>query len=91
MVRHIEMMNVTDTDMKEYVKNSFKELKNLIKGIVAMNVVVDTLNSENQLLVDSLFQSEEHYEEYINHPERKKFENELKDIVKDNKSIDYIE
>lgn len=77
MVRHIVTWNLreefTDEENKkhaEVIKHELENLKNLIDGIVSIEVLTKPLfSSEADIMLDSVFVDEEAYNAYKNHPE----------------------
>ncbi|NLL73316.1 MAG: Dabb family protein [Clostridiales bacterium] len=77
MVRHIVAWNFRDEFMveenkiyAEEIKRELENLKNLIDGIVSIEVLIDPLfSSESDILLDSVFVDEEAYRQYQVHPE----------------------
>jgi len=77
MVRHIIAWNYLEgftmeenRRNAETMKKELENLKNLIHGIVSIEVFIDSLSSsDSDLLLDSVFESEEALKAYIVHPE----------------------
>ncbi|MHB8129286.1 MAG: Dabb family protein [Mobilitalea sp.] len=77
MVRHIVAWNYVEGFTKEenrknaeIMKKELENLKNLIDGIVSIEVYIDPLgSSDSDLLLDSVFESEDALKAYIIHPE----------------------
>ena len=77
MIRHIVAWNFRDEfnmeENKKYaeeIKRELENLKNLIDGIVSIEVLTNPLfSSDADILLDSVFVDEEAYKEYQVHPE----------------------
>lgn len=77
MVRHIVAWNFreefTEEENKKHadeIKRELENLKNVIDGIVSIQVHTEALfSSDADILLDSVFVDEEALKEYQNHPE----------------------
>jgi hypothetical protein len=77
MVRHIVAWDFreefSDDEHKMYgeeIKNELENLKNLIDGIVSIEVLTNAMfSSDADLLLDCVFADEEAYKVYKTHPE----------------------
>lgn len=77
MIRHIVTWNFreefSDEENKKHgeeIKRELENLKNLIDGIVSIQVLTDSLfSSDADILLDSIFADEDAYKEYKSHPE----------------------
>ena len=99
MVRHIVMWNYkdgfSDAENKENalkVKSILENLINCIDGIIEMKVYINELASSNRdIILNSLFESEEALAAYIVHPEHKKAGEFVRSVVQDRACVDYHE
>lgn len=98
MVRHIVAWNYADGFSKEEnrknterMKAELENLKDLIEGLVSIQVFIDHINtSDSDILLDSTFVSEEALKNYIVHPEHVRVgTNYVKPFVKNRKCIDF--
>lgn len=77
MVRHIVAWNfkeeLTEEEKKyhgQLIKSELEKLKNMIDGIISIEVVLKPLNSsDSDLMLDSVFRDEEALKAYQIHPE----------------------
>ncbi len=77
MVRHIVAWNFreefSDEENKGYameIKRELENLKNLIEGIVSIEVLTESMfSSDADIMLDSVFVDEEAYKNYQSHPE----------------------
>jgi hypothetical protein len=77
MIRHIVAWDFreefTEKENKEYakeIKEELENLKNLIEGIVSIDVLTEPMfSSDADILLDLVFVSDEAYKAYIAHPE----------------------
>lgn len=77
MVRHIVAWNFrdefSDNENEEYaqeIKKELENLKNLIDGIVSIEVLYKPMfSSEADIMLDSVFVDEDAYKTYQTHPE----------------------
>lgn len=77
MVRHIVAWNYADGFSEEenhknaeIIKRELENLKNLIEGIISIQVFIHPLtSSDSDLMLDSVFESEEALKAYVIHPE----------------------
>ncbi len=99
MVRHIVAWNYADGFTaeenrihKENMKRELENLINLIDGIKSIQLYADHLeSSDSDLLLDSVFESEEALKAYIIHPEHVRVGSEfVKPFVKNRKCIDFV-
>lgn len=99
MVRHLVAWNYADGFTKEenqknakVMKSELENLKNLIDGIISINVLTEPINtSDSDLLLDCVFDSEEALKAYTIHPEHIRVgTNYVKPVVKNRKCIDFI-
>ena len=98
MVRHIVAWNYADgftpeenKKNAEVMKKELENLINLIEGIVSIQLLVNPLDtSDSDLLLDSVFESEEALKAYKVHPEHVRVGTEyVKPVVKNRKCIDF--
>jgi hypothetical protein len=97
MVRHIVAWNFADgftvdenRNNAEIMKKELENLKGMIEGLVSIEVFINQLeSSDSDILLDSLFDSEEALNAYIVHPEHVRVgTNYVKPVVKNRKCID---
>lgn len=98
MVRHIVAWNYAEgyTEQEnlknaEIIKLELESLKNLIEGIVSIEVLTNALEtSESDLVLDSVFESEEALKAYVVHPEHVRVgSNYVKPLTRNRKCIDF--
>lgn len=97
MIRHIVCWNYKDgfsnIENKENAQKMKLELEALtqyIDGIIDLQVYTDTLSSCNKdIILDSLFQSEEALAAYQIHPEHKKVSSFVGTVMQNRVCIDY--
>lgn len=98
MVRHIVAWNYVDGFTEEEnrvnaetIKRELENLKNLIPGIVSIEVFKEPLeSSDSDLILDSVFESEEALKAYQVHPEHVRVgTNYVKPSTKNRKCIDF--
>ena len=99
MVRHFvawnfaEHLSAEERETKAaQMKNELESLKDLIPGIVSINVFLNQLStSDSDLVLDSVFVDEEALKGYIVHPEHVRVgTNYVKPITSNRKCIDYV-
>lgn len=97
MVRHIVAWNYaegfTGEENKkhaEIMKKELENLKNLIDGIISIHLYTNPLGtSDSDLLLDSVFESEEALNAYTVHPEHVRVgTNYVKPVVRNRKCVD---
>ena len=97
MVRHIVAWNYAEgltteerRNKAELMKKELESLKELIPGIVSIQLYIDPLDtSDSDLLLDSIFVDEEALKAYIVHPEHVRVgTNYVKPMVMNRKCID---
>jgi len=99
MLRHIVAWNYkegfTTSENKENAQKMKSELEALaksIKGIIKLEVHINMLSSSNRdIVLDSLFESEEALHAYQIHPEHQKIGTYVKTITQDRICVDYLE
>jgi heme-degrading monooxygenase HmoA len=101
MVKHIVIWKQDDRFTNEEkisngakIKESLEALKDIIPGIVSIKVITEFLptgSDGDDLLLDSVFESEEALNEYQNHPEHVKAASFVRSVVKSRKCVDYYE
>jgi hypothetical protein len=101
MIRHIVFWKYgdnfsSDENMKNAmkIKQSLEALKDIVPGAVKIHVIVDPLSTgsgDADVILDSLFESEEALNVYQNHPEHLKAGSFIRSVMKDRKCIDYNE
>lgn len=99
MIRHIVAWNYkdgfTDIENKENaqkVKSELEALTKCIGGIIELKVHIDTLLSGNRdVVLNSLFQSEEALAAYQIHPEHKRVSSFIGTVMQNRACIDYYE
>ncbi|HHT88557.1 MAG TPA: Dabb family protein [Clostridiales bacterium] len=80
MVRHIVAWDFreeySDDEQKMYgdkIKRELENLKNLIEGIVSIEVLTKAMfSSDADILLDCIFEDEEAYKVYQSHPEHQR-------------------
>jgi hypothetical protein len=99
MVRHIVSWSFKDEftaqQRKEYaqkIKADLEALPDCIEGIIEIKVYTELLPASNRdLVLYSLFESENALEQYQVHPEHMKVSDFVRSVVKDRVCIDYQE
>lgn len=99
MVRHIVTWNFKDgfteyenKENAQKIKSSLEYLAQVIDGVVELNVHIDPLPSSNRdLILNSLFQSEEALATYQTHPEHKKIGTFIGTVMQNRSCVDYHE
>jgi len=99
MVRHIVAWNYRDgfTDAENManalkVKDGLESLIHAIDGIVEIKVHINELSSSNKdIVLNSLFESEEALKNYQIHPEHKKIGEFVGSVTQNRACIDYFE
>ncbi|MCL2072211.1 MAG: Dabb family protein [Oscillospiraceae bacterium] len=97
MTRHIVMWNYADGFTAEEntanavkMKSLLEELKGKIDGIVEIKVQINNLPSSNRdILLDSLFESQEALAAYIIHPEHKRVGEFVRAMTKERACVDF--
>lgn len=99
MVKHIVMWKhqdqFTEEEKKDHaktIKERLEALKDIIPGVVSIQVITNPLSSSSghaDLLLDSSFESVEALNNYQIHPEHKKVSSYVQTVVKDRICIDY--
>lgn len=99
MVRHIVMWNLnegfTDEEKKfnlEKIKRKLEELKGLIEGVISLEVIINPLVGSNKdVILNSLFESEETLNHYQTHPEHIRVGGFIKSVTCNRVCFDYVE
>ena len=99
MLRHVVAWNYKDgftaNENKEHAKKMKSELETLaqsIEGIIEFEVHINMLSSSNRdIVLDSLFESEEALHAYQVHPEHQRIGVYVKTITQDRICVDYFE
>lgn len=101
MIRHIVFWkfgdNYTESENKANalkIKEDLEALKTSIPGVVSIKVITNPLPSSSgdaDVILDSLFESEEALNNYQAHPEHVKAGAFIRTVMKDRKCIDYQE
>jgi hypothetical protein len=98
MVRHIVAWNYADGFTNEEnqrnaenIKKELENLKNLINGIVSIQVSIHPLStSDSDIMLDAVFENEEALKSYIVHPEHVRVgSNFVKPSTKNRKCLDF--
>ena len=98
-VKHIILWKLRDdicdsdiASIKSDIKKSLEDLKGKIPGLLEIDVVIDKLPSSNMdIMLDSLFESEEALKVYATHPEHVAVANEkVRPYTMSRNCIDYI-
>jgi hypothetical protein len=99
MVRHIVAWNYADGLTSEEnkknaadIKRELENLKNLIEGVVSIQVLTAPLvSSESDIMLDCVFEDEEALKKYQVHPEHVRVGiNFVKPFTKNRKCIDFM-
>jgi len=99
MVRHIVTWSFGDNFSAEgsaasakKIKTELEALKECIDGIVELNVYINVLCScDRDLVLNSLFVSEEALQAYQIHPEHKRVSAFVRSVTQNRVCIDYVE
>ena len=99
MVRHIVMWNFKDgftTDENilnaNRVKESLEALIETIEGIISLEVIISPLSSSNRdIVLNSLFSSEQALANYQTHPDHVRVSNYVRTVMMNRSCIDYFE
>ncbi len=101
MVKHIVIWEQDERFTKEEkasngakIKESLEALKDIIPGVISIKVITNLLPSGSDgddLVLDSVFESEEALNNYQNHPEHIKAATFVRSVVKNRKCVDYYE
>lgn len=99
MIRHIVMWNHKEEFNDEQqvtnaqiVKTELESLTKKIEGIISLQVITNPLASSNrQILLNSLFKSEEHLQQYQIHPDHVRVSQLVGTFLKDRICIDFEE
>lgn len=97
MIRHIVAWNFadgfTEEDNKknaEFLKKELENLINLIPGIVSIDFFVNPMeSSESDIMLDSVFESEEALKLYLVHSEHVRVGGFIKQYAKNRKCMDF--
>jgi hypothetical protein len=97
MIRHFVLWNFADgfspdenIHNAQKMKSLLEELPSLIDGIVELKVQIEMMPSSNRdIMLDSLFESEEALAAYIVHPEHKRVGEFVRSVTKDRACVDY--
>jgi heme-degrading monooxygenase HmoA len=98
MLRHIVMWNYkdgfTEAENKlnaERVKYELESLTSFIDGIVELNVYINELSSSNKdVILNSLFESEEALAAYQVHPEHRRVSAFVGTVLRNRACFDYL-
>lgn len=99
MVRHIVSWNFKEELTPEEkaghglkIKKDLEALKSVIEGIQELTVIVSPLPSSNaEIVLNSLFETEEALAAYQIHPEHKKASSFVGSVTKDRRCLDFLE
>jgi hypothetical protein len=99
MVRHIVSWNfkenLSDNERCEHgkqIKTEIESLKACIEGIIYLKVHINLLSSSNKdVVLDSVFKSEDDLIKYQAHPEHVRVSEYVGTVVKDRACVDYLE
>lgn len=100
MVRHIVAWNFVDglteeekAKHAEKIKKELENLKNILEGIVSMAVLTKSIDtSDADLMLDSLFETEEALKAYTIHPEHVRVAKAyVRPVTKHRKCLDFYE
>ena len=99
MIRHIVTWNygsgLTDAENKENalrIKTGLESLAQRIDGVIEIHVHINELSSSNRdMLLDSLFESEDALAAYQIHPEHKEVSSFIGTVLENRACFDYFE
>ena len=98
MVRHIvawkHKAELSDSQKQEHalkIKAELEALPQIIDGIIELNVYTPLQSNDWDLLLNSLFESEEALAAYQIHPEHKKVSAFVRSVIQERACIDYNE
>lgn len=101
MVRHLVLWkygdgfsDIENKDNASKIKEILEQLKGKIPGIISINVIIEPLligSCDADIILNSLFESEEALSNYQVHPEHVKAGSFIRTVVKDRKCVDYNE
>ena len=99
MVRHIVMWNFKEElngeevkELKSKIKEGLEALKDIVPGTVSVHVVTDALDSANRdIMLDSLFTTEDDLNNYQKHPEHLQVAEIIKSATCNRTCMDYVE
>lgn len=98
MIRHIVLWTLNDGTLEEKeaiklkIKNDLEALKDVIPGIVSLQVITEPMATTNgDILLDSVLESEEALAHYQSHEEHQKVVAYVRSVVKNRICIDYHE
>lgn len=94
MIKHIILWNFQEglgtEENKLKIKNDLEALKNIIPGIVSIEVIVNPVAGSNaDIMLYSVFESEEALNNYQVHPEHVKAATFVKSVVCNRMCMDY--
>lgn len=94
MIKHVILWNFQEglgtEENKLKIKNDLEALKNIIPGIVSIEVIVKPVAGSNaDIMLDSVFESEEALNNYQVHPEHVKVATFVKSVVCNRMCMDY--
>lgn len=99
MIRHIVAWNLKDgfsetenTENAKRIKAELEELQKLIREIVSISVSISPAStSDRQIILNSLFKSQEDLESYKIHPAHIEVGKFIRSVVKDRVCLDFEE
>ena len=99
MLRHIITWNYgegfTEAQNRENaleIKQGFEALNNTIEGLIEIKIYINELDTSNRdIILNSLFESEEALEVYKADPNHQKVSAFVKTVLQDRACIDYFE
>lgn len=99
MVRHMVSWNYKDgysqeekKEIQSKVKHDLERLKDIIPGVVSIEVIVSPMSSSDKdIILNSLFESEEALNQYQIHEEHKKVAKYITSVLNNRVCIDYNE
>lgn len=97
MIKHIVQWNhrdhISEEERKENaqkIKQELEGLKDQIEGVISIDVIIEPLaTSDRDIILDSVFETEEALQNYQVHPEHVRVAAFVKECVQDRVCVDY--